>query len=81
VGLALNRDNVASAIVVTGMSCADADAFARKAWPRLGPLNGPALADVYGFTCVRTAQHGGRGVPTATYECMRGTQTISITRT
>ncbi|MGH9280836.1 MAG: hypothetical protein ACRD12_22450, partial [Acidimicrobiales bacterium] len=42
VGLALNRDNVASAIVVTGMSCADADAFARKAWPRLGPLNGPA---------------------------------------
>ena len=79
VGFTPNSDNVASAIVATGLTCAEAQALVRRVGPPLGP-GGPARAEADGFTCIRTGQSSA-GLESATYECTNGPRKVSFTRT
>jgi hypothetical protein len=81
VGFTPNSDNLASDIVAYGLPCAEAEAVVREVGGPLGPINGAPTGEAQGFTCVRTSQYEGRGLPTATYECTRGDQRITFTRT
>jgi len=80
VGFAPNSDNMASDIVARGLSCEEAGAVVRKAGGPLGPLGGAARGEADGFTCIRTSQED-TGLPSARYECTRGGQRITFTRT
>jgi hypothetical protein len=81
VGFTPNSDNLASDIVATGLSCAEAEALVRKVGPPLGPINGLPRAEADGFVCVRTSQTEGRGLPSSTYECTSGGKTVTFHRT
>jgi len=72
-------DNLASSIVATGVSCAEAEALIRKVGGPLGPVNGAPRAEADGWECIRTSENE-RGLPTATYECRNGTRTITFAR-
>jgi hypothetical protein len=80
VGFTPNSDNVAADIVAYGLSCPEAEAVVRKVAGPFGPVNGAGHGEADGFTCVRTGEED-RGLPTATYECTRGSQRITFTRT
>lgn len=79
IGFAPNSDNLASDIVATNMTCAEADALIRKVGGPLGPINGPERAEADGFTCIRVSQSDSR-LPTATYECTNGAQKVVFVR-
>ncbi|MFN2502697.1 MAG: hypothetical protein ABR540_00390 [Acidimicrobiales bacterium] len=81
VGFAANSDNVAGDIVAYGLSCEEAESVVRSVGGPLGPVNGAPRGEAEGFTCVRTGQEEGRGLPSASYECTRGSQRITFTRT
>lgn len=81
VGFTPNSDNVAADIVAYGLPCAEAEAVVRKVGGPLGPINGAPRGEADGFTCRRTSQTEGRGLPMATYECTRGSQRITFERT
>lgn len=81
VGFAPNSDNMAAEIVAYGLSCEEAEAVVRQVGGPLGPVNGAERGEADGFTCIRTSQYEGRGLPSATYECTRGSQRITFTRT
>lgn len=74
-----NSDNLASDIVATGVSCAEAEALVRKVGGPLGPVNGAPRAEADGWVCVRTGETS-RGLPTATYQCSSGSRTITFVR-
>jgi hypothetical protein len=77
-----NSEDIAGAVVATGLSCADAEAFLRKVGPLVGATGGPASITVDGFDCVRTRQDDGTyGIPSADYECTRGPMEVTFTRT
>lgn len=81
VGFAPNSDNLASEIIATGVSCAEAEALVRKVGAPLGPVNGAPRAEADGWVCLRTGgSDEGRGLPYATYECRNGNRTITFTR-
>ncbi len=81
VGFTPNSDDLAADIVADGLSCAEAEAVVRRVGEPLGPLNGAAQGEADGFTCRRTSQTEGRGLPVATFECTRGSQRITFERT
>lgn len=76
-----NSENAASDIVAYGLPCSEAEAVVRKVAGPFGPVNGAARGEADGFTCVRTSQFDGMGLPSAKYECTRGSQRITFTRT
>ena len=80
VAFAPNSDNLASAIFVAGMDCAEGEAIVRKAGAQAGAVNGPARLNVDGFLCIRTAQ-SDRGLPSADYECTNGSKLVRFHRT
>jgi hypothetical protein len=80
VGFSPASDNLASDITAYGPSCAEAEAVVREVGGPLGPINGAARGEAGGFTCVRTGQDD-IGLPSATYECTRGSHRITFVRT
>ena len=44
------------------------------------PVTGPPHVDVAGFSCDRIGESIG-GAPTATYRCVKGSQSVSLTTT
>jgi hypothetical protein len=77
-----NSEDIASAIVATGLSCAEAEAFVRRVGPLVGATGGPAGIEVGGFACARTGQDDGAyGIPSADYECTDGARTVTFHRT
>ncbi|MGI8810555.1 MAG: hypothetical protein ACR2KK_22440 [Acidimicrobiales bacterium] len=80
VGFTPNTDDVVADIVAYGLPCAEAEAVVRKVAKPLGPLTGAPRGEADGFTCVRTSESEGRGLPSAEYECRRGGQKITFTR-
>lgn len=64
-----------------GRSCQEAESVVRKVGGPLGSVNGAARGEADGFTCVRTSQQEGQGLSSARYECTRGSQRITLTRT
>jgi hypothetical protein len=81
VGFTPNSDNMAADIVARGLPCSEAEAVVRKVGGPLGPINGAPQGEADGFTCRRASQDEGAGLPTATYECTRGSQRITFVRT
>jgi hypothetical protein len=81
VGFAPNSDDLADDILAYGVRCPEAEAVVRKVGGSLGPVQGASRAEADGFTCVRTGQREGPGLPSADYECTRGAQSITFTRT
>ena len=79
IGFSPNSDNLASNIIATGVSCAEAEALIRKVGGPLGPVNGAPRAEADGWLCIRTSEDL-RGLPTATYECRNGNRTITFVR-
>jgi hypothetical protein len=73
-------DNLASSIVAHGLACDEAEAVVRDVGGPLGPVNGAPRGEAGGFTCERTGETDA-GLPSATYECTRGSQRITFVRT
>ena len=76
-----NSENIAGDIVAYGLPCEEAEVVLRNVAGPFGPISGAERGEYDGFTCVRTSQSEGRGLPSATYECTRGSQRITFTRT
>lgn len=81
VGFTPNSDDVAGDIMAYGLPCTEAEAVVRKVAGPFGPFSGAAQGEADGFTCRRTAQRDGPGLPSADYECTRGSQRITFSRT
>lgn len=79
VGFTPNSDDVASDIVATGLSCAEAEAVVRVVAAPLS-ATGPARSEGAGFTCVLTGR-STEALESATYECTSGTRRITFRRT
>ena len=79
VGFTPNSDDVASDIVATGPSCAEAEALVRAVGGPLGP-NGQPRATSGGFTCVRTGRSTDV-LESAIYECTSGPRKVTFRRT
>lgn len=73
-------DEIASDMVAYGVPCAEAEEVVRKVGGPLGP-EGPVQSEADGFTCVRTSVQIGHSFPVATYECKRGSDRITFSRT
>lgn len=80
VAFAPNSDNIATTIVASGVSCAEAEALVRKAGTQLRSVGGPSRAEVDGWVCVRTASSTGPGLPASDYECTSGSNKVTFHR-
>ncbi len=73
-----NSEDAASDIKATGLSCADAEAFVRKAGQQTSS-GGPASVDVDGYHCARTRSVEDP-LPQAFYECTKGSSKVTFVR-
>jgi len=80
VGFAPNTDNLASGIVASGLSCAEAEALVRKVGTQVRSVGGPSRVEVDGFTCIRTSE-SDRGLPSSEFECTSGPRRVTFRRT
>lgn len=75
-----NSEDMASLIVATGVSCTEAESVIREVDPLLGPTTGLDPAYAQGFECSQMFQ-SDEGLPSATYQCTRGSEAITFVRT
>jgi hypothetical protein len=80
VGFAPSSENLASDIVASGLSCAEAEGLVRTAGAQLRSVGGPSQVEANGFLCVRTAQ-SDRGLPSSDFTCTSGSKIVTFHRT
>ena len=80
IAFAPNSDNLASDIVATGVTCAEAEALVRKVGPRVGAIGEPSRVEVDGWVCIRTASNE-RFLPNSDFACTSGSKTVTFHRT
>lgn len=80
VAFAVNSDNLASDIVASGLSCAEAEALVRKVGAQVRSVGGPSRVEADGFVCLRTAETDV-GLPASDFECTSGSKRVTFHRT
>ena len=80
VAFAPNSDNLATDIIAIGISCLEAEALVRKVGAQVRSVGGPSRVEVDGYTCVRTGENTGMGLPASDFECTNGTKTVHFKR-
>ena len=80
IAFAPNSDNLASDIVATGVTCAEAEALVRKVGPQVGAIGGPSRVEADGWVCIRTASND-RFLPNSDFACTSGSKTVTFHRT
>jgi hypothetical protein len=80
VAFAPNSDNLATAVIATGVSCADAEALVRKVGAQVRSVGGPSRVEVDGYVCLRTGENTAPGLPASDFECTSGSRKITFRR-
>ena len=80
VAFAPNSDNLASEIVATGVTCAEAEALVRKVGRQVGAVGEPSRVEADGWVCIRTASNE-RFLPNSDFACTSGSKTVTFRRT
>ena len=80
IAFAPNSDNLASDVVATGVTCAEAEALVRKVGPQVGAVGGPSRVEADGWVCIRTASDD-RFLPNSDFACTSGSKTVTFHRT
>ena len=78
VGFTPNSEDGAFDVMATGLSCADAEAFVRKAGARTSS-GGPQSVTVDGYRCVLTRSEQ-EPLPQAFYECTNDSRKVTFVR-
>ena len=80
IAFAPNSDNLASDVMATGVTCAEAEALVRKFGPQVGAVGGPSRVEADGWVCIRTASDD-RFLPNSDFACTSGSKTVTFHRT